>query len=254
MARRSPIRWTANQEARLRKAVSSYNAAVTRMEKSGKYTAVPNRTTVAREKSLIETADELRQREKELGRILLKNNPKANDVVDMSSDGTFLVPQYLDNEIKLAARSINGRRKQQRLALFTDAAEMSKQTEYMRYANKNLRDIDEDNYLDGDDLDDLWEEKYPKTYAYAERYKEAWSEYNGDPSVTDIIDWFAENEPDELALIFESGDDEVDINYIYVVSSDKTPAVVRHNNIMRYWNDHYRRFTGNDHESYMGEE
>lgn len=239
MAKRSRISWNANQVKRIRQAVSSYNAAVTRLEKSGLYTAVPNRTTVEREMSLIETADELRQRETELGRILKKNNPQAAEQVVL---GTEIVPQYLEQEMKYALRTVNERRRRQREELFgKDALEARDYA--ARVANKNLRDLNDEYYQDGDDLDDLWEEKYPKTFAYAERYKEAWREYNGDEEVLEIIDWFAENEPDELALIFESGADEVDINYIYKVSADKTPAIVRHNNVISFWQEQRYRFS-----------
>ena len=62
---RARIKWNSAQERRLREAVSKYNAAITRMEKSGNYDVIPNKTSVAREKNLIETRDELYQREKE---------------------------------------------------------------------------------------------------------------------------------------------------------------------------------------------
>ena len=252
---RSRISWNPSQKKRLRKAVSSYNAAITRMEKSGKYDALPNRTSVEREMGLIETRDELRQRERELGRILKKNNPEADKPVDLSSNGTLVVPQYLQKEIQLAARSINKRRLSQRFQLFDDLADVSKATEYARYSNKNLMDIDEDDYYDGDDLDALWEELYPQTAKYADKFVEAWNEYNGDPLVPGVIEFMAEQYPDELALIFESGDDEVSINYIYSAekSADKTPVVLRHDNIISYWNDIYVKYAGMSHPDYAGE-
>ncbi|MBQ1760311.1 MAG: hypothetical protein IIZ94_11575, partial [Prevotella sp.] len=88
-----------------------------------------------------------------------------------------------------------------------------------------------------------------------EKYKDAWMEYNGNSFVLDVIDYMAENYPDELALIFESGDDEVEINYIYSVekSSDKTPQIIRHNNIMRYWNEVYHTYQGTNHPGYEGQ-
>ena len=270
---RSRISWNANQEARLRKAVSSYNAAVTRMAKSGKYTAVPNKTTFEQEKSRIETRDELRQREKELGRILVKNKKDANEPVNVGSDEMpFIVPKYMKDEISLAVKSINKERLQRRLRLFTDAGDVSKElaqkggmivTEHgyvdprtgevidalgkaTAYSDKNLNPLNEDNYRDGDDLDDVWDEKYPQTYKYAEQYKEAWMAYNGDPMVLEVIDYMADHYPDELKDIFDSGDDEVEINFIYDTSksSDKTPTVMRHNAIKEYWGDIYYRYAG----------
>ena len=85
-------------------------------------------------------------------------------------------------------------------------------------------------------------------------YKTEWENYNGDPMVADIIDYMAENYPDELALIFESGDDEVEINYIYPQdkSSDKTPEDIRHKNIKNYWNEVYHQYHGGNHPMYRG--
>lgn len=270
---RPPIKWTANQQARLKKAVKSYNAAVTRMEKSGKYTAVPNKTTFEKEKARIETRDELYQREKELGRALVKNKKDALKQVNLGSDETpFIVPKYMDDEMKLAIRSVNKARMKRRLDLFTDAGEKSKElakvgglrlTKYgyvdpttgeileglsrgIAYSNKNLQPLNEDNYQDGDDLDDVWDELYPQTYRYAEQYKDAWMEYNGDPAILEVIDYMADHYPDELKDIFDSGDDEVEINFIYDTSksSDKTPTINRHERIKEYWGEIYYRFAG----------
>lgn len=248
MSRR--IKWTANQVRRIRKAVSSYNSAITRMYSSGKYSSLPNKTTVEREMGLIETRDELRQRERELGRILVKNKADAAEPVIL---GTEVVPKYLADEIKLAVRAINERRRKIRTKLFGEFEEMTNQEAATRQANKNIRDLNEEYYTDGDDLDDLFEEKYPKTFQYAENYKQVWMEYNGDATVPDIIEWFAENEPDELAAIFESGADEVDIHYIYVVSADKTPVIVRHNNVLRFWNNQYLSVRHEDFDGYVND-
>ena len=262
---RSRISWNANQMRRIRQAVSSYNAAITRMDKSGLYDVLPNRTSVEREMELIETRDELRQRERELGRILVKNKQDALDPVYM--DGV-VAPKYLTDEIKLAVRTINERRKQQREALLARGntfrvseditpityEDMTPAQEYTMYSNKNLQDLHEEDYFDGDDLDDVWSEMYPQTYKYAENYKAAWEEYNGDPIVSEVIDYMAEHYPEELNMIFESGDDEVDINYIYSneKSSDRTPMTLRHDNIIRYWNDVYYTYHGGDHPGYGG--
>lgn len=254
MARRSRIKWNANQVSRLRKAVSSYNAAITRMEKSGNYDLLPNKTSMEREMGLIETRDELYQRERELGRILVKNRPDAQKPVSITTDnGVFIVPEYMRNEIKLAVRAINDRRREQREKLFPEGITQEERLTYL--SGKNLKDLDEDYYYDGDDLDDVWSAMYPQTYKYAEQYKAVWMEYNGDPIVPEIIDWFADNEPDELAFLFESGYDEVDIHYIYSMdkSSDRTPMVIRHNNILRFWNNQYRQYTAHDFEGYQND-
>ena len=246
---RAKIRWTAKQVRSLEDVVNKYNRLVNEMEQSGVYDVTPNKTTMSRECNLIETREELKQRIDELSRI---TEDSAFNVVDLNG---VSAPQYLKEEIDSAVNSINDRRQNQRDDIFSKADNLSPIQEYTKISNKNLNDLHEDYYVNGDDLDDLWEEMYPKTYHYAEKYKDAWMEYNGNSFVLDVIDYMAENYPDELALIFESGDDEVEINYIYSVekSSDKTPQIIRHNNIMRYWNEVYHTYQGTNHPGYEGQ-
>lgn len=246
---RSKIRWTAKQVRRFEDVVNKYNRIVNDMEQSGVYDVTPNKTTMSRERNLIETREELNQRIDELSRI---TEDSAFNVVDLNG---VLAPQYLKEEIDRAVNSINDRRQNQRDDIFSKVDNLSPIQEYTKISNKNLNDLHEDYYVNGDDLDDLWEEMYPKTYHYAEKYKDAWMEYNGNSFVLDVIDYMTENYPDELALIFESGDDEVEINYIYSVekSSDKTPQLIRHNNIMRYWNEVYHTYQGTNHPGYEGQ-
>ncbi|MBR2553453.1 MAG: hypothetical protein IKE94_01215 [Aeriscardovia sp.] len=249
------ISWNRNQRKRIQNAVRSYNSAITKMERSGLYDLLPNRTSVEREMALIETRGELRQRIKELGRILVKNKKDAQKPVELLSNETgelVTAPKYLIDEIKLAVRSINERRSKLRLDIL-GSSEWVNTPEYVTgISGKNLKDIDETHYQDGDDLDDLWEEEYPHTFAYAEQYKVTWMEYNGNRMVSDIIDWFARYEPEALKRIFESGDDEVDIHYIYpdYKSYDKTPMIIRHNRIIAYWNEAYREYSGGYHADY----
>lgn len=243
---RAKIRWNAKQVRALENAVEKYNKIVVDMEQSGVYDITPNRTNMVREVNLIETRQELKQRIDELSRI---TEDSAFNVVDMNGAS---VPQYLKDEIGSAVDSINGRRESQRDSILSD--DMSTVQQYTKISNKNLAYLNKDNYVDGDDLDELWEAAYPRTYHYADQYKTEWENYNGDPMVADIIDYMAENYPDELALIFESGDDEVEINYIYPQdkSSDKTPEDIRHKNIKNYWNEVYHQYHGGNHPDYKG--
>lgn len=243
---RAKIRWTSKQVRALERAVNKYNSEVTSMEKSGLYDVTPNRTTMTRERNLIETRDELARRIDELTRI---TDNDADSIVDMNG---VSAPKYLKDEMGNALDSINARRRNQRDEILGDT--VSAAQEYTMYSNKNLADLNGVYYTDGDDLDVLLEEYYPQTYHYAEQYKEQWEQYNGDPMVSDVIDYMAENYPDELNLIFESGDDEVEINYIYSSdkSSDKTPEVNRHKNIKDYWNEVYHQYHGGNHPMYRG--
>lgn len=243
---RAKIRWTSKQVRALERAVNKYNSEVTSMENSGLYDVTPNRTTMTREQNLIETRDELVRRIDELTRITENG---ADSIVDMNG---VSAPKYLKDEIGNALDSINARRRNQRDEILGDT--VSAAQEYTMYSNKNLADLNGVYYTDGDDLDVLLEEYYPQTYHYAEQYKAQWEQYNGDPMVSDVIDYMAENYPDELNLIFESGDDEVEINYIYSSdkSSDKTPEVNRHKNIKDYWNEVYHQYHGGNHPMYRG--
>lgn len=243
---RARIRWTGKQVHALERAINKYNSEITNMENSGLYDVTPNRTTMTREQNLIETRDELARRIDELTRITENG---ADNVVDMNG---VSAPKYLKDEMGNALDSINARRKNQRDEILGDT--VSAAQEYTMYSNKNLADLNGLYYSDGDDLDVLLEEYYPQTYHYAEQYKAQWEQYNGDPMVSDVIDYMAENYPDELNLIFESGDDEVEINYIYSSdkSSDKTPEVNRHKNIKDYWNEVYHQYHGGNHPMYRG--
>lgn len=243
---RARIRWTGKQVHALERAINKYNSEITNMENSGLYDVTPNRTTMTREQNLIETRDELVRRIDELTRITENG---ADNVVDMNG---VSAPKYLKDEMGNALDSINARRKSQRDEILGDT--VSAAQEYTMYSNKNLADLNGVYYSDGDDLDVLLEEYYPQTYHYAEQYKKQWEQYNGDPMVSDVIDYMAENYPDELNLIFESGDDEVEINYIYPEdkSSDKTPVINRHKNIKDYWNEVYHQYHGGNHPMYRG--
>lgn len=244
----SRIRWTSKQLRKLEKAINKYNSEVTSMEQSGLYDVTPNRTTLTRERNLIETRQELARRVDELSRI---TEDSASNVVDMNG---VSAPQYLRDEIGNTLDSINERRRNQREEILSGNEDILPNQEYTMYSNKNLADLNGVYYTDGDDLDVLLEEYYPQTYKYAELYKEQWEQYNGDPMVSDVIDYMAENYPDELNLIFESGDDEVEINYIYSSdkSSDKSPEVNRHKNIKDYWNEVYHTYHGGNHPDYKG--
>ena len=243
---RAKIRWNAKQVRALENAINKYNRTVVDMEQSGVYDVTPNRTNMIREVNLIETRQELKQRIDELLRITEKG---ADSIVDMNGAAA---PQYMKDEIDSAVDSINARRKNQRDSILSD--DMSPVQQFTKISNKNLAYLNRNNYVDGDDLDVLWEAAYPRTYHYAEQYKSEWENYNGDPMVADVIDYMAENYPDELALIFESGDDEVEINYIYPQdkSSDKTPEDIRHKNIKNYWNEVYHQYHGGNHPMYRG--
>lgn len=122
-----PYKWTARAETRLRKAVSSYNAAITRREKeldnqglSDYKIGLPARTTIEETKKRIHSkndyrrivgyaSDEKRGRTSELNRILKKNDPHALDI-KITAEGA-VTTKYKDEKMKRDERAVDKRRK-----------------------------------------------------------------------------------------------------------------------------------------------
>lgn len=236
------ISWNANQQRRLREAVRKYNAAVTRMRRSGLYDEVPNYIDYIEQKDMIKNRNQLYQRERELGRILLKNNPKANDVITKVVEGEeFKIPRYLDSEIKNNRRNVNRRRSELRYDLYPNWDEMSPVEQSSKKANKNVDDIDpEETYYTGDDLDELVKEKYMTVQTYMEtyidvlQYEDGWSGAR-DEVISIIQDMLAKN-PERLLQIYEGDYDEVQFYYIIESNqTDPTPFYRRRQNTVAFW-------------------
>lgn len=247
----SAIKWTASQLKRLSESVRKYNAAVTRMARSGKYDSLPNYTDVESEKAHIRTRQQLVTREKQLGRILKKNNPNADKPVEVNG---LVVPQYLKKEIQYTARMINDERKQYRESLFGDFEGMSAVRQAQVVANKNLADVHVEDYVTGDDFDDLLSELYPDLRDYVDKYLNVWEDFGGDEEVVRIIERFGEENPEKFKEIIEGDYDETQIDYIYPTkastgpyrnrhgynyankgSANLTPMVNRYENVVRFW-------------------
>ena len=257
----SAIRWTPNQLKRLRQAVQSYNSAVTRMTKSGKFDSIPNYTDVESEKEHIRTRQQLDSRTKQLGRILKKNNPNADKPVEVDTPaGKMVIPQYLRQEIKNTARVINEERRQYRESLYGNFEEMSRPAQATAMANKNIAPVHEEDYYTGDDYDDLLGELYPDLRDYIDKYKNVWQDFGGDEEVVRIIERFEEENPDKFKEIIEGDYDETEINYIYgevltgpqrnpngynyanKASANKTPMINRYENVVRFWKRMEQRY------------
>lgn len=247
----SAISWTANQLSKLSKAVRSYNTAITRMAKSGKYDSLPNYTDVESERAHIRTRQQLDTRVKQLGRILKKNNPSADKPVEVNG---LTVPQYLKKEIQNTARTVNDERRKYRETLFGDFEGMSEIRKATLMANKNLADVHEEDYVTGDDFDDLLSELYPDLRDYIDKYINVWEDFGGDEEVIEIIERFGEENPEKFKEIIEGDYDETQIDYIYPSkgstgprrnkhaynyanrgSANLTPQVNRYDNVVRFW-------------------
>lgn len=245
---RGKIRWIKRQVERLRKAVSSFNAAVTRMEKSGKYDHVPNKVDMQTEMGRIDTRDQLRQRLVELGRILKKNKPDAQDVVQ-APDGSK-VPRYLITEARNAKRAVNRQRQELRDTIYPDWDNMKPWDKAADRSDRNIQPLKAD-YWSAEDLEYLWGEKYVKDEDYLQNYIatmrsiSAWDEVSQE--LEDIIRDITKK-PRALRQIFEEQHDETEIYYLYPVSKeDLTPFQIRYNRVIRFWNEQRTRWLGEAH-------
>jgi hypothetical protein len=212
------------------------------MINSGNYREVPNYVSLDEEKTRIKTRDQLYQRERELGRILLKNNPKALDVVEKVVDGeTISMPRYLKDEISFSKRAANRKRKELRETIYPNFDDMEPMEQASALSSKNLMPIDQDDeYYSGDDLDDLVNERYFAATTYYDIYLDTMRSFNAFDSIYDevseiILDIEADS-PRGIAYIYESKADEATIEYIYLDrSADRTSIPRKVSNVLRFW-------------------
>lgn len=249
----------------MRDAVSKYNAAVTRMARSGKYDSVPNYTSFEEEKARIYTRDQLYRREKQLGRILVKNNPGATNVVEA---GGIKVPKYLKDEIRYTKQVRDEETRRRREELFADFVGMTNMQKATVMTNKNLFVDDEYEFdydypyyedITGDDWMMLLSLEYPEVALYADQYLAVWDELGGDGELGDIISRFMEENPEALVDIFDSGDTRVEIEYIYPdkptggtsskrgykydrLSAFQDPLEERQSKVLEFWREMEREY------------
>lgn len=244
MPQRTGIRWNENQTSMLKKAVSQYNAAITRMIKSGKYDEVPNYTDYEVEKKRITRMGNRRflyQRVKELGRIRVKNKPDTLAQVTKNINGQeIVIPKYLDREIKNSKRVVNRRREELLKTIAPNFDSLTKIQQSNLIANKNLTPIDmSDEYYSGDDLEDLTSEKYFSWLTYADNYMntlDSMSEWVDVRARIEHIILKLQDNPRALVEVFESKADEATIEYLYVSYEDHSRSFdKRKNSVVKFW-------------------
>lgn len=227
------IRWLVSQQKRLKDAVRKYNAAITRMKNSGKYDVVPNYVSYENEKKGIHTRYELYQREKELNRILLKNNSKAQDVVTVND---VTMPRYLKDEIRYSKQAINRRRENLIHRLYPDFDEMSRPEQGSVLANKNLNKV-KGNYFTPEDLDLLKSQQYINYDYQMDIYISEWENLSDNRDVPRIINRFRHENPQAFYEIMEREDMETSLDYIYPPgrSANMEAMASRHKKVIDYW-------------------
>lgn len=251
MPQRYGIRWNENQTSMLKQAVSKYNAAITRMIKSGKYDEVPNYTDYEKEKKRISRLGNRRflyQRVKELGRILVKNKPDTlSPVTKIINGNEVVIPKYLDREIKNSKRIVNRRREELLKTIAPTFESLTKIEQFNLIANKNLAPIDiNDEYYSGDDLEDLTSEKYFSWLTYADNYMntlDSMSEWSDVRARIEHIILKLQDNQRALVEVFESKADEATIEYLYLSYKDHSQEFdKRKNNAVRFWEQVAQRY------------
>ena len=222
----------------LRRAVSAYNRTVDRLEKSGRFDLVPNKTSMQVEMGRINSRDQLYQRVKELRRILKSVKPDAQNPVEYMG---AVVPLYMKREIEGAKRIINAERRKSRYANFPGWDEMTPRERVQAETSGNIGDL-QGEYSTPDDLDDLTSQRYAESDAnYMRKYIDVWHDYcvvrKYEQQVVDDIEWLIDNRPNAIREILDRGYIQAQIDYIYSESDDYTDTLTKHNNIVDFWRD-----------------
>lgn len=207
-----PYTPTAKTLMKLRKAIKSYNSAINRLAASGKYDFVPLKTNMVQEMEFIENSKQMNTRINQLSRILTTNNKNAQNPVNLNG---FIVPQYMRDEMSYIIRDENSSRQALRKDLYPEWDSLSPQQQAAALSNRNLVELDPEDYTDGSDLQDLLNEQYSGVMKKADVYISVWQDFNGNTEIPGMIREMAENDPDGFKRLMESADIEKEIEYVY---------------------------------------
>lgn len=246
MPSRPDIAWNRNQLKKLRSAVSVYNRTITNLEKKyGDTVELPNRTTVAKERERLHTSYDLNKRVAQLRRITKKENPKAQEIVDGKLN-------YLNQEAKRELRA--GKRQQEKRRDVISQGKYEKDFNELNAQQKanvlSAGNLDTYNYdenaLSADDYDELIAMKYSiNDHAYSKQYRDSliewWSDDTAVPRIIKIMDEL-KRIPGALMEIFDRGDQETQIYYIYPSSEGLESFPDRRAYVIDYWEEQAKRY------------
>lgn len=239
MSARPKIRWTSSQLSRIKEAVRKFNGTITRLD--NKYLGavdLPHKVDIVEEIARIRSSVDLNRRVKQLERILVKNNPKAQEILP---DGRL---RYIRDELNYARRYNDKHRRE----LYSSIDEQDFENpwdEATARSNTNSLGRSQEGYS-AKDLEELWREQYSSSSIYMDNYIAAWEEYNsssfpGHYSVIDNIHFLERTVPEILEqLLSGMFEDEIQIEYIYPDAMSiyrNIPEKTRHTNIVSFWED-----------------
>lgn len=255
---------TAKTIQKLKAAIKSYNSAISRMAQSSNYSYLPLKTNIVVELEHIYSSKDMRTRIKQLRRILTTVNKGAQKPVVIGTDEEgykITAPKYLVDEVKYIVRDINTERQALRQSLYPDWDIMSKPEQAIALSNRNLTPLREEDYITGEDLNELVSEQYAGVMKKAEVYISVWEDFNGDPRIPDMIREMAEGDPDGFRVLMESPDVEKEIEYVYGdvgaggsvytgkskfeykrASAFRGSQINRYSSAVEYWEEQYQDY------------
>ena len=217
------------------------------MRASGLYDVVPKNTTVKAERDIVDAmgkgARGLNQRMGYLRRILVGVRPDAWDVV-VQQDGKR-VPKYMQRELGYKIQQINRERARVLENNYPGFDDMSAREKAKALSNSNLGKLKREDF-NVDDLETLDQLTYGLEDRYVQNYLKSLDDANWGATGKDVIaDIIAISQVREaLTEIFENPFVELQINYIYVASADKTPFEIRKRNVVAFWKEQRRAYVG----------
>lgn len=245
----------AKQLAKLRAAVKAYNAAVRRLDASGRFDVVPNTTSTAQERDRISSARELSTRVRQLRRILTTERSDAQDTVTYKG---VTMPKYMKREARNIVRDRNAERREIREKLYPNWEQMSPMQRATAQSSRDIHELHEEDYTDAESFDSLIDEEYPNLPKKAEAYISVWEANGENPAIPALIREMATCEFG-FKVLMNSPDIEKEVEYIYMDSHDaefvsykkrgnrrasafKEPYRERISKATQYWYDRYDEY------------
>ena len=223
--------------------MNSYNRAVTRMTRSGRYDAVPGRVSFADERALVESmgtgARGLNQRVASLRRILTTVRKDAQEPVAMPN-GT-IVPKWLKREMAYANRSRNEARIERLSRLYPDFHDMSAVKQATVLADSNLTTVPLEQLNTYADYTAALKDKFMSDLYYFQNYLDVLSEtelFDDDELGREEIERIVKKlwqDPSFLRDVFDEDADEMSIEYVYAGGAYRDTAANKRKNLKDYW-------------------
>ena len=194
----------------LKRRRAAVNKRIDKMDASGKYDYTPNKRSFEEESELIHSKKEYTRRMRELGTFLEKGAEKV-----VTHFG-FKVPYAMRRQIRNLLKTKNSRIREERSADYLNLDMLSKQQQLAASANKDLDYYYEEDYITGDDMEELEEIVYQDMGKVAEIYITVWEDNGGDEDIPEIMRYLAANDPSGFHdLMNDPFNEETEIDYIY---------------------------------------